>query len=99
MRDCKLWYIAFGLEGVLLAIVLHFDRANASLGAGIMLALTQLPGSYLSELMVSNTAPQWLFDLLMFSIQTLLFGAALHLIKFVKRKVTNVSNARPEPPK
>lgn len=99
MRDWRLWFIAFGSEGILLAIVFYFDRTNVSFGAGIALALTQLPGSYLSELMVSNTGPQWLYDPLMFSIQTLLFGATLHLAKFVKGKIKDASNTRPESPK
>jgi hypothetical protein len=99
MRDLKLWVVALGVEAVLLAIGTHLDRTNTSLGAGIALALTQLPGSYLSELVVSNTAPQWLFDMLMFIVQTLVFGTVLHVIKFLKCKVANASNARPEPPK
>ena len=99
MRDWKIWIIAFVVEVVLLAIGLYLAGTNASLGDGILIALTQLPGSYLSEILLWETATNiWAY---MFTaiFQTLFFGTVLHAAKFVKNKVINPSPARPDPPK
>ena len=89
MRDLKLWAVAIVVEALLLAIGIHLERSNASLGAGIALALTQLPGSYLANFIVSSAAPLWLFDAVMFTIQTAVFGTGLHVLKFLRNKVTD----------
>ena len=97
MRAWRFWLAVFGIELVLTAIGLYLDRTDASLGDGILIGLTQLPGSYLSGALLWENATAVWYYVMTILFQTALFGTVLHVVQFVRSKFTNATNARPEP--
>lgn len=87
MSVVKIWLAALLTETAFLLLGYYLEYTNASLGANIAVGLTQLPGSYLSGLLVGRASPLWLFDALMFSMQVMFFGVVLHLLAYARRLV------------
>ena len=96
MSVLKIWFMALLTETAFLLLGYYLEYTNASLGTGIAVGLTQLPGSYLSGLLVSTASTLWLFDILMYVIQVLVFGIALHLIVYIMRLVARAKQHKNE---
>lgn len=87
MRDRKLWLIAISVELVLMAIGLYLEWTKATLGEAMLPALTQLPGTYLSVLLLPEVMPPFWLYVLTFVFQTVFFSMVLHLGQFVVKKL------------
>jgi hypothetical protein len=88
MRYRTLCIVALCSEAVLYLIGLHLERSNASLGEGIAIAITQMPGSRVAQLLFGTSASLALLDTVMFVIQTVLFSLVLCALKFSKNRLT-----------
>lgn len=87
MRRRKLWLIAISVELVLMVINLYLVWTSAPLGKAMLPALTQFPGTPVSNLLLPQAAPEFCFYLLTFFSQTVFFSMVLHLGGFVVKKL------------
>jgi hypothetical protein len=89
MRSVIVWIAAICVEGILYALGNYLERTHASLGAGIAVGLTQLPGSFIGDLVLPRSSPLWLFDLVMCGVQVVAFSIFFHLVLLLRAKLRN----------
>ena len=79
-----IWTVAITIEACLYIVGTSAESSGVSVGGGIALALTQLPGSYVARILVPSWTPLWCFDVVMFVTQATVFAGAIYSALFIK---------------